>query len=301
MTADDSTARHHDLILGQLDPAADMGFGKHSVLRKVVSEPVCGLFVQRALVMDVAHPKVGAGVRDHSRFQHLPVRRLWGTMDLGTQLVFGDADISRAAARRIYAFHDHVNGHVTEPPAADDDPHTYTAHDATLLRWVWATIIDSVEVAFTRWVRPFDDGEADQFYDDACSFARFFGIPGELIPPDRAAFAEYLDAVLSSDLLASTPTSHAMVHDVLWHPMVPGPLTRAPRVLAIGLLDPRLVKRLDLELSPADQRLFDRLDGRLSRWYHRLPALRTKGIDAYLFLRRPTIGLKDRLKDPRGR
>jgi uncharacterized protein (DUF2236 family) len=295
VSADEPTLHHHDVILGQLDPDADMGFGKDSTLRKVVSEPVCGLFAQRALVMDVAHPKVGAGVRDHSRFQHLPVRRLWGTMDLGTQLVFGDVDISRAAARRIYAFHDHVNGHVAEPPVPDDDAHRYTAHDATLLRWVWATIIDSVEVAFTRWVRPFADGEADAFYADACSFARFFGIPAELLPPDRGAFAEYLDEVLSSDLLGSTPTSQAMVHDVLWHPMVPGPLARTPRVMAIGLLDPRLAKRLDLELSPADQRLFDRLDRRLARWYHRLPAVRTKGIDAYLFLRRPTIGLKERL------
>ena len=75
--------------LGALDPDAESPLGRHSVLRRVVAEPVTALMIQRALVMDVAHPKVAAGVEDHSQFRSHPWRRAWVTVDTGLRLVFG--------------------------------------------------------------------------------------------------------------------------------------------------------------------------------------------------------------------
>ena len=119
--------------------------------------------------MEVAHPSVAAAVADHSRFQQQPVHRLWATSDAAMRLVFGQGDEPMGAARQVYRFHDHINGSTGEEH--------YTAHDASLLLWVWATLVDSCDVAFCRWVRPYRPGEADSFYRDMCTFARFFGIP----------------------------------------------------------------------------------------------------------------------------
>lgn len=280
---------HDDLVLGRLDPDAVTGFRRDSMLRQIGAEPVTGLLLQRALVMEVTHPKVGAAVEAHSTFRRQPVRRLWATFDAAMRLVFGRPDEARAAARQIYRFHDHVNGPLPDASAEWPAGTRYTAHDATLLLWVWATLVDTAEVAYERWVRPLTHDEAAGYYADHCTFARFFGIPGELIPPDRGAFASYLDKMLDSDQLASTPTSTAVVRDVLWfkHWMVPQVVVRPLRILAIGTLDERLRDRLDLSLDRHDQRLFDKIDDRLRRNYTRLPEARTMGPYVYLAVRRP--------------
>jgi uncharacterized protein (DUF2236 family) len=274
------------LILGSLDPEAPNPFGPGSTIRAVVGEPIVYALYPRALVMEVAHPSIGAAVSDHSRYQTQPVHRLWATSDAALRLVFGRADEPMGAARQIYRFHDHING-------TGGNGH-YTAHDAALLAWVWATLVDSCDVAFTRWVRPYRPGEAGQpgeaeaFYQDMCSFARFFGIPGDLIPPDRPAFARYLDDVLDRGVLGSTATSARVVRDVLWFQrwfLAPGAVS-ALRILAVGTLDPRLAERLDLRLTSDEQRRFHHLDGLLRRHYTRLPAGRTALPYRYLALRR---------------
>ena len=313
-------------VLGELDPLATLPFGRDSMLRRMAAEPVSFLTVQRALVMDVAHPKVGQGVSDHSRFHGQPWTRLWSTGDAGLRLVFGDADVGRAAARQIYAVHDYINGELRRPmhsghdgPASNPTERAseglrseklavgagefaaadhYTAHDASLLTWVWATLVDSIEVGFQRWVRPYRPGEADRFYNDMLDFARFFGIPASLLPPDRAAFARYMDDMLDSDAMGVTEASRRMAHDVLffknWN--VPAFGLRPMRVLSILTLDARLRDRLGLELSPADQRLAHTLDRLVAKHYHRLPRIRAHLPYAYLFFRKPTIGLGTRIK-----
>lgn len=279
--------------LGRLDPHADMGFSSRSAIRRVTAEPVIGLILQHALAMEIAHVKVGAGVQQHSSFRSVPWRRLWTTMDAGLRLVFGDAESSRAAAAQVYRFHDHVNGELPEPAAAHPGGAAYTAHDASLLLWVWATLVEVAEVAHARWLRPLSPDESAAFYADMATFARCFGIPSAMVPPDREAFAAYWDSMIDGDELVPTPTSRAIVRDVLWfrHPLVPAPLVRPLRVLSIGTLDPTVRSRFDLELSPRDQRLFDRLDGLLARTYRYRPAwLLHRLPGAYVAVRRRLIG-----------
>jgi uncharacterized protein (DUF2236 family) len=285
-------------FLGALDPEAPTPFGPSSVLRRVVAEPVTGLMIQRALVMDVAHPKVAAGVEDHSAFRTHPWRRAWITVDAALRLVFGPTPVARAAARQIYATHDHINGTVDYPEAQSTSDTSYTAHDATLLTWVWATLVDSAETAYTRFVGPLSPLEADAYYADMLAFARFVGIPAVLLPADRPSFAAYLDAALGSDLLGVTDASRRLARHILWfdHRTVPSPVVRLGRVLALTTLDPRLLDRLDLHLDAADRRFAVRLDDLLRRAYPRLPRARAGLPTLYVLLRRPTIGLSGRAR-----
>jgi len=267
-------------LLGSLDPAAPNPFGPPSTIRRVVAEPIVYALYPRALIMEVAHPSVGAAVADHSRFQEQPIHRLWATSDAALRLVFGADGEPMGAARQIYRFHDHING--TSPAGP------YTAHDASLLLWVWATLVDSCDVAYTRWVRPYQPGESESFYRDMCAFARFFGIPADLIPPDRPSFSEYLDTMLETDQLGASAAAARLVRDILWFQrwyLAPLAMS-ALRLLAIGTLDPRLAERLGLSLTADERRRFDHLDQLLRRHYHRLPSSRTRLPYAYLRARR---------------
>jgi len=291
-------------VLGALDPEAPLPFGPHSVVRAVVAEPVTALLVQRALVMEVAHPKVAAAVAHHSDFQRHPLSRAWVTADAALRLVFGDERVARAAARQIYAVHDRINGPLESPPqcrgATADHARgdAYTAHDASLLAWVWATLVDTAETAFTRWVRPFEATEAEAFYDEMRCFALFLGIPDALLPADRAAFAEYLEDVMASDSLGSTEQARSTARHVLWfdHRIVPSPLVRVERVLALATLDARLVDRLAVHPDAADLALGRRLDGWLRAYYRRMPRPPRMVPALYVLMRRPTIGAAARVR-----
>lgn len=301
-------------VLGALNPEAPLPFGPHSVVRAVLSEPITALLVQRALVMEVAHPQVAAAVAHHSDFQRHPLSRAWVTVDAALRLVFGDEDVARGAARQIYAVHDRINGplegpsrcggatadhgtadHGTADRGADQ---AYTAHDAALLAWVWATLVDTADTAFTRWVRPFEATEAEAFYDEMRCFALFLGIPDALLPADRMAFSTYLDDVMASDLLGTTEQARSMARQVLWfdHRIVPSLVVRVERVLALATLDSRLVDRLGIGPDAADLAFGRRLDGWLRASYRRLPRPPRIVPALYVSLRRPSIGMAARAR-----
>jgi uncharacterized protein (DUF2236 family) len=289
--------------LGHLDPAARLDLDRRGMLRRMAAEPVLALILQRALVLEVAHPKIGAAVEDHSAFRGRPYRRVWATLDVAVRIVWGDEATAREAAAQVYRFHDHVNGALPDGSADWPAGAPYTAHDATLLLWVWATLVDTMRCGYERWVAPLSDTEADAFYADMVGFARFFGIAADLVPPDRRAFAAYYESVLDSDTLAPTPTSVAMVHDVLWfrHWNVPAPAVRALRALSIGVLDARVVDRYHLALEPRDGALFERLDRGLCRWYRHRPAWLLRRLpEAYVLARRPMLAAARRRRQARG-
>jgi uncharacterized protein (DUF2236 family) len=287
-------------VLGALDPSVPPPFGRHSVVRAVVAEPVTALLVQRALVMDVAHPMVAAAVADHSDFQRHPLSRAWVTADAALRLVFGDEHVARRAARQIYGVHDHINGRTDGHNSGHiHGGHAqYTAHDAALLTWVWATLVDTAETGFTRWVRPFGVAESEAFYGEMVAFAGFLGIPHELIPVDRRAFAGYLETMLSDEDFATGDQSRDLAHKVLWfrHRNVPSALVRVERALALATLDARIVERLGIRADSTDLDFGRRLDGWLRSYYPRLPRPPRILPELYVLVRRPSIGVADRVR-----
>jgi len=285
-------------VLATLDPGAPFPLGRDSIVRRVAAEPVTALLVQRALVMEVAHPMVGAGVHHHSGFRAHPIRRAWVTADAALRLVFGDDEVARGAVRQIYGVHDHINGALPDAAGRWEKGAAYTAHDASLLTWVWATLVDTAETAYTRWVRPFTAGEAEAFYDEMKAMARFLGIPDALVPVDRPAFSRYMDDMLDDASLGSGAVSREVARQILWyrHWTVLPPVVRLERVLALATLDPRLLDRLGLRPSPDDARLGERLDRWLATGYRRLPRPGASVPRLYVLLRRPSIGVARRLR-----
>src|SRR5213594_226978 len=76
-------------------------FGPESAIWRVNRESAVTLGGTCALLMQLAHPRVAAGVRDHSRFEEDTVGRLRRTLDLTMTIVFG----SRSAAMHAILFY----------------------------------------------------------------------------------------------------------------------------------------------------------------------------------------------------
>src|SRR2546430_3811687 len=85
-------------------------FGPHSILWRVNRESAVTLAGTCAILMQFAHPKVDAGVREHSRYQVDAVGRLRRTLDLTLAIVFGPRPAALEAVRAINARHRSVRG-----------------------------------------------------------------------------------------------------------------------------------------------------------------------------------------------
>src|SRR6202165_2323263 len=119
-------------------------FEEESITRRVNRENVLFLGGGRALLMQLAHPNVAAGVDEHSDFRVHPIRRLRRTMLMIMAIVFGDRDTALAAARAVNQVHARVRGQ------------DYRALDPDLLLWVHATLMDTTLVTYeTFFPTPF--------------------------------------------------------------------------------------------------------------------------------------------------
>src|ERR671930_365555 len=90
-------------------------FADDSVIRRVSRELLLLLGGGRALLMQVAHPLVAAGVAEHSDYREKPWRRLEQTMNAVWSLVFGTRAEADRTSARVRSLHSTVHGRL---PAA---------------------------------------------------------------------------------------------------------------------------------------------------------------------------------------
>ena len=75
-------------------------FGPESLTWRINRENVLVLGGGCALMLQVAHPLVAAGVAQHSNYRKDPWGRLFRTLDRTTAIVFGDEDDAEQASLR---------------------------------------------------------------------------------------------------------------------------------------------------------------------------------------------------------
>ena len=221
------------------DPEAVV-FATEAVFWRVSREPALLLAGMRALLLQIAHPKVAQGVADHSRYREDPLGRGIRTFTAVYAIVFGCRDEAIAAALRVHAVHGHVHGRVVDPVVPGMDPE-YDAYDPELLFWVAATLLDSAVMAYELFVGPLTAEEKEQHYQQAKRFGLFFGIPREFYPDNWADFQKWWQQTLDSDTLTVTNTARDIYRGLLtgtWFTRLLSPFNYA---LAAMLLPDRLL------------------------------------------------------------
>ena len=138
---------------------------------RVNRETVLLLAGPRALLMQVAHPLVAAGVADHSNFERDPLARLRGTLEAMMGIIYGSRTQATECAERVNRVHERVSG--SSPTATRDFPRgtPYSALDPALLFWVQATLIDSALAAYECFVEPLSGDERDRLYEESKAIA----------------------------------------------------------------------------------------------------------------------------------
>ncbi len=211
------------------------------VAQKINRELAVLLGWGRAVLLQFAHPLVAAGVADHSGFREDLVgyvRRTRRTVGAMLALTFGGEDDARAAAARINAVHDRIHGTLGKPSGAFPAGTRYSARDPELLRWVHATLLDSVPLAYERFVGPLSPAEKDRYCAEATMVGPLIGIPDALLPTSVAELEAYLGEMYSSGVIVVTDTARALAAGLLSPPLgIAGrPLVGLSRLTTIGLL-----------------------------------------------------------------
>jgi len=126
----------------------DVGlFGPDSLTWRVNREQALLLGGGRALLLQLAHPLVAAGVADHSDFRSDPLRRLRRTLDATLAMIFGTTAEAEAAAAGVRAVHERVTGTLRTRVGRFDAGTPYRAEDPALL----ADYLDAAAVSFVEW------------------------------------------------------------------------------------------------------------------------------------------------------
>lgn len=253
----------------------DVGFfGPNSVNWRVNKEQVMLLGGGRALLLQLAHPVVAAGVAQHSDFAADPLKRLRRTLDATLAIVFGTTAEAERAAAQVRAVHDRVRGTLTEDVGRFKKGTPYEANTPDYLRWVGATLLDTSITVYEMMFEPLSRADLDRFYEESKLFVRMLGVPDEYVASSIDQFRDYFDVMLASDEIAVGEVGRRLAHDVL-HPkvrFVPPPVFGALGIITAGLLPPSIRDRYGLPWSSTRERAF-RAEIRMARIANRgLPA-----------------------------
>lgn len=241
--------------------------GPRSVTWRVNREGVLLLGGGRALILQVAHPKVAAGVGQFSDYRTDPWGRLNRTLEVTLKIVFGDTATSREASERLRRRHQRVRG-------LDDRGQPYRALDPALLMWVHATLIDTSLLIYERYVAPLTADERSRYYEEMRALGEAYAIPCERQPRDYQEFRRYFETTLAGELRV-TDTLRDVADAVLTPELPPlaRPAVEAFRMVTVGTLPEPLREELGLSWGPVRRRLLDASTVTIRRLMPLLPSL----------------------------
>jgi uncharacterized protein (DUF2236 family) len=175
-------------------------------------------------------------------------------------LTFGSEDDIRAVAARINGIHDRVHGTLREAAGPFPPGTLYSARDPVLLQWVHATLLDSVPLAYERFVNPLTLEEKDRYCAEATIVGPLLGIPDGMLPASMTERDTYLEGMYESGAIVVTHTARALAAELLSPPLgIAGrPLVGLARLATVGLLPPFIRRAYGLAWDADQERALHR-------------------------------------------
>ena len=175
------------------------------IAHRVNREAVVVLGWGRAILMQLAHPLVAAGVGAHSRFDAGPlayVERMRRTIGAMLSLTFGTEAQVAATAGRINAIHRRVRGRLEHAVGRYPAGAPYDATDPELFKWVHATLVDSQLRTYALFVGPLAADEKDRYCAETARIGPRLGVPAAALPDTAARLEGYLQEMEQEERLA---------------------------------------------------------------------------------------------------
>ena len=148
-------------------------FAPESVIRRLGNTPLVPfLGGGPAVLLQVAHPLVAAGVSDHSQVGHDLWHRLVQTLRALYLIAFGTKEEAERAAEMVQAVHTRVHG-CTRTQLGRFPPGTpYSAGDPELMLWVHGTLVYVSLELYQRHVRRLQPEEEERYYREMAVVAQ---------------------------------------------------------------------------------------------------------------------------------
>lgn len=241
-----------------------MGATSPSVAHRVNAERLVLAGWSRAILLQMAHPLIAAGVADHSSFRASPVasaRRLHQTVRAMLGLSFGSEAERQRVIDEIRAIHRRVRGSLRTDVGTWPAGTAYSAEDPALLLWVHATVVESAILAYDAIVGEIEVADRDVYCRDAAGVAIALGARPADVPVDWSGLTRYINMVYASGVLAVGPDGRAVGTAVLRGRLstLTGPVAWANRRLTAGWLPPAIREQYSLPWSDRHDRQFHRV------------------------------------------
>lgn len=246
-TADPHRRTHAERLASR-----DGYFAPESVIRRVGNTPLTPfLGGGPAVLLQVAHPLVAAGVVQHSDYRGDLWRRLGRTLRALYLIAYGTKGEAARAGKTVQTVHSRVQGETDVQLGPFPAGTRYSAADPELMLWVHATLVESSLTVYQRFVRVLPPDDQERYYQEMALVARLFGTPASVIPPSLAEFRDYFTAQLAGEAITVTAPAKEVASVILEAPLpaVTRVLVPAHRLATAGLLPARLRQEYELSWS----------------------------------------------------
>lgn len=217
--------------------------GPDSTAWKIFKNPVTLMIGGiAAVILELAEPRVRAGVWEHTSFRRQPRQRLQRTGLAAMMTVYGPRSMAEKMIARVSAMHARISGVTPEGLP-------YRADAPELLDWVQATASYGFLEAWAAWVEPIPPQERDRYYADGMASARLYGATGA--PASQAALDGLFDRMTGS-LGPSTVLDDflGLMCTVPLLPPVLAPMQSWMVTAATELVPANIARRLALDACP---------------------------------------------------
>ena len=136
-----------------------------------------------AIIMEILHPSVMAGVYDQSTYRTEPLKRARNTLGYVLRTTFGNTEAATSVIEHVKKIHGYVEG-------VRPDGVPYRALDPELIAWVHTCIPWAIMEAFDCYRRPLTIAEKDQYLREQAVVGRMGG--ADWVPETKAELDDFV-------------------------------------------------------------------------------------------------------------
>jgi uncharacterized protein (DUF2236 family) len=211
-----------------------------------------------ALVLQVAHPTVGAGVAEHSSYRRDPWGRLFRTLDFTNSLIYAEPLVAAKFARDLRSLHTRIKG------VKADGSH-YHALEPGAYAWVHASLFGAIASAHARFGVPLHREQQEQFWIEWRGLGRLLGVRDRDLPVTLGGYEDYFEEMVH-EVLEDNESVQGVIETLdeftdlpvpryaepLWR-LGSLPAAHALRLATVGMLPDVLRDRLGLRWTHAQE------------------------------------------------
>ena len=188
-------------------------------------------------------------------------------------LTFGTDTEREHALHGIRTIHTRVNGRLTQTVGAFPAGTPYSAEDPALVLWVHLTLLESIPLAYERFIGRVTPDERDAYCAESAWVAIALGARPADVPVTWGHASEQLSQMYGSGVLAVGDQARELSVAVLAPRagrFIP-PVAAWNRLVSIGLLPDAIRQRYGLEWSEEQERRFQKTVQRIQTLRRALP------------------------------